>query len=391
MVFPLQIRPTWAEVNLDNLEHNIREFRRCISSRTAIMAVVKANAYGHGAIEVSRVAQEQGVSFFGAAVLEEGIALRRAGIKKPILLFRHVPLEQGDELLKFNLTAAVFTMDAAEAFSAKGAACGKKIPVHIKVDTGMGCVGVQPRDALAFIRRVDLLPGLKIDGLFTHFAAADEADKSYAYDQFRLFQEVAAACRASGIKINLHHTANTAATIDLPETHLDMVRVGIGLHGCYPSSDVNHEKVKLRPVLSFKTKIIHLKKVPPGSAISYGCTYRAPEEALIATLTAGYGDGYPRILSNRGEVLVRGRRVPVVGRVCMDQMMLRVDAVPEARVGDDVVIYGEQDGETVSVDEIAALTGTINYEILCAVDKKRVPRVYFQKGEVVGVRDILDG
>ncbi|MGI6096882.1 MAG: alanine racemase [Dethiobacteria bacterium] len=384
-----EIRATRAEIDLDNLGHNLREFRRYLSPQTRIMAVVKADAYGHGAVEVSRAALEHGAQSLGVAALEEGIELRCAGIKAPILLLGYTPASQGKKLIQYGLEATVFTWETAAAFSGEGVAAGRPVPVHIKIDTGMGRIGVQHQDALSFIRRVSELPGLEIKGIFTHFATADEEDKSYAYEQFRRFKEIIAACRASRIKIPLLHAANTAAAIDLPETHLDLVRLGIGLYGCYPSPLIKKEKVKLAPVLSFKTRIVYLKKVPAGSAISYGCTYHTSRESLIATVPVGYGDGYPRILSNRAEALLHGCRVPVVGRVCMDQLMLRVDEVPDVAVGDEVVLYGQQGESVVGVDEIAHLAGTINYEVLCAVSK-RVPRLYYSGGKLAAVRDFLN-
>jgi alanine racemase len=378
----------WAEVDLSAIAHNVCELRRRADPTAKLMAVVKADGYGHGAVEVARTALANGAEWLGVARLPEAIALREAGFGVPILVFGYTPPAEAGRLIDYDLRQSVYSTAAARAYSTAAAARGRRLRVHLKVDTGMGRLGTVPaalsgktpghavgedfiREATAIVR----LPGLSAEGIFTHFAAADSADTSSAERQLALFLEVLAALRAAGLEFAMRHAANSAAMIQLPSSHLDLVRPGIALYGLKPSEEVNLAGISLKPAMALKTRIIHLKSVPAGTCISYGMTYRTPSPTVIATIPAGYADGYRRMFSSRGRMLVHGRRVPVVGRVCMDLTMLDVGAVPDIQMEDEVVIFGRQGNEFISADDLAREIGTINYEIVCDLTA-RVPRVY---------------
>ena len=390
MKVPMEIshylgRPTWADINLSHLASNVREFRNFLPDTVKLLAVVKADAYGHGACEVAEVALQEGASMLGVASLEEGAALRQRGIKSPILILGCTDPRQNLSLLEMQLTPTVFSWEAASSFSQQAQARGKRAAIHVKIDTGMGRLGLaDPRDTIAFLERVAALPGIILEGVYTHFAAADEKDKSFTRNQLHLFNSILSACKERGIEVPLKHAANSAAALELPETHLDMVRIGIGLYGCYPSREKNNQ-VKLLPVMSLKSRIIFLKKVSAGTPVSYGRTYFAPHDTTIATVPLGYGDGYSRLLSNKGFMLVQGRRVPIAGRICMDHTMLDVGKIPFVQEGDEVVAFGRQGHEELDVEEIAEQLGTISYEVLCNIGS-RVPRVYWRDGRVESIR-----
>jgi alanine racemase len=373
----------WAEIDLAAIAHNVRELRRLIGDKVQLMVAVKANAYGHGAVEVARAALESGADQLGVARVEEGVALRRAGIEAPILILGYTPPDNASDLIEHRLMPTVYALESARAFSAAATAVNRSIAFHIKVDSGMGRLGV-PCDALqldisqqpvAAIKAILQLPGLDFQGLCTHFATADHGDKTFAHRQFSRFQALVADLKAAGIAIPIKHAANSGAIIDMPETHLDMVRAGISLYGLAPSGEVDLGRIDLRPALALKARIIHLKTVPAGTRISYGGTWTSPSATTIATIPVGYGDGYNRRLSNRGQMLVKGKRTPVVGRVCMDLTMLDVGHIDDVKVGDEAVLIGRQGEEEISADEIAELLGTINYEVVTAL-MARVERVY---------------
>lgn len=465
-------RPTWVEVSLDALRSNIRAFQRALPAGMHIMAVVKADAYGHGAEHVVREAMACGVDYFGVACMDEGLKLRRSGVKAPILVLGYTPPEGIPLAARHDLTLTVFqdelweALDAmgsgrdekygwpgpaesvtavdvmnvgesAEAFESanamKGAAVEiaytiegangfksvnegqslhavhaaesanavrhlqgmastegpRKLKVHIKIDTGMGRLGLQPDDeAIAFVEKALAHPWLDVEGIFTHFACADEADKSYTYEQHRKFDRIVEHFRKRGVEFRYVHTGNSAAGIDCPELSYNMVRLGISLYGLYPSEEVNRERVALEPVMSVKTKMVHIKTLPPGSGISYGIAYRTQGEETIATLPIGYADGYSRLLSGHVQALVRGRRVPVVGRICMDQCMVNVTGIDEPTGDEEVVLLGRQQDEAITAEELASIMGTIHYEIPCMVSH-RVPRVYIRGGKRVAVTNPL--
>jgi alanine racemase len=378
----------WAEVDLSAIAHNVRELRRCADPKAKVMAVVKANGYGHGAVEVARTALANGAEWLGVARMPEAIPLREAGFGVPIMVFGYTPPADAGRLIDYDLRQSVYSLSAARAYSAAAAARGKRIRVHLKVDTGMSRLGMvpaalsekTPRHAVGedFIHEataIARLPGLDAEGIFTHFAASDSADTTYTKQQLALFLDALSALRAAGLEFAFRHAANSAAVIALPETHLDLVRPGIALYGLRPSDEVDLTSISLQPAMALKARIIHLKSVPAGACISYGMTYRTPAPTVIATIPAGYADGYCRRLSSRGGMLVGGRRVPVVGRVCMDLTMLDVGAVPDACIEDEVVIFGRQGSACISADDLARELGTINYEIVCGL-AARVPRVY---------------
>ncbi|MDW7650747.1 MAG: alanine racemase [Bacillota bacterium] len=378
--FPL--RPAWAEVDLSAIAHNVSQFRKHVSSQTRLMAIVKADGYGHGAVEVAREAVAAGISFLGVGMVEEAVQLRDSGLDTPILILGFTPKNYAPYLCEYNLTPTVFTPDEAEAFSQAAVKSGRTLNVHVKVDTGMGRVGCFPcEEADDFIMYVAGLPGLHVTGLYTHFASADHSDKGYAKWQFGRYMQLVRRLEERGMRIPVKHAANSAAAISMPETHLDLVRVGISLYGLYPSDEVSRDEICLRPAMSLKAQIIYVKDVPAGTSISYGSTYVAAEPSRIGTLPLGYGDGYRRGLSNRGQVLVRGQRVPVVGRVCMDQTLVNISGVEGAAAGDEVVLFGRQDHALLPVDEVARWLDTINYEVVTSISR-RVPRIYLKETEI---------
>jgi alanine racemase len=378
----------WAEIDLGAIAGNVRELRRLTDPRAKVMAVVKADGYGHGACEVARTALAAGAEWLGVARLHEAVRLRESGLAAPLMVLGYTPPEDAKRLVEFDLRQSVYSLAAAEAYAAEARRRGGRVRVHLKVDTGMGRLGLVPAalagvggpgpvgDELARTAgAIARLPGLEVEGIFTHFAASDSADKTHARGQLRLFLEVLERLRRDGLEFAVRHAANSAAVIDLPESHLDLVRPGIALYGLRPSDEVDLTRIRLTPAMALKTRIVHLKQVPAGTCVSYGLTHRTPSPTVIATIPTGYADGYRRLLSSRGEMLVGGRRVPVVGRVCMDLTMLDVGAVPSPRVEDEVVIFGRQGDEAITADDLARALGTINYEIVCDLTP-RVVRIY---------------
>ncbi len=372
-------RPTWIEIDVNRLAGNIRRFREFLPGHVQIMAVVKADGYGHGALPVSEVALSEGASMLGVASLEEGAHLRQNRIAAPILILGYTDPRKNRLLLELDLLPTIFHWESAYSLSQQALGMGKRMPVHVKLDTGMGRLGLRNiRNAIGFLESVYNLPGITLKGVYTHFATADDhEDESFALEQLQRFEEILKACRDKGLDIKVKHAANTAAALKYPRSHLDMVRIGIGLYGCYPGNGVERSFVKLLPVMSFKSRIVFLKKVPAGTPISYGRSFITRGDTRIATVPLGYGDGYSRMFSNRGAMLVRGKKVPVAGRVCMDLTMLDVGKVPQVHKGDEVVVFGEQGGESILVDDLAEQLGTIHYEVLCSAGK-RVPRFYLQ-------------
>ncbi len=370
----------WAEVDLKAIAHNIRELRRITNPKTRFMAVVKANAYGHGIIEVARESLENGAEALGVANIEEGIQLRKAGIDAPVLIFGYTPPMHVKKLIEFDLTQTVYSYETSRALSQSAAKYGKKIKVHIKVDTGMGRLGLLmgiKDNSLTEVESISRLPMLELEGIYTHFATADESERSYAGKQFEIFMDILNQLRIAGLEIPVTHAANSAAIINMPETHLDMVRAGISIYGLYTSEEVDRSIIKLKPAMELKTKIIHLKKVPAGFKVSYGTTYETEKPTTIATVSIGYADGLNRLLSSKGRMLVCGHSAPIVGRVCMDMTMLDVGEIPEVVMEQEVVVFGKQGNASISVDEIASTINTINYEVVSTI-MERVPRIYLR-------------
>jgi len=386
---PPDLHRTWVEISLENMAHNVREYRRILGEDVRIMAVVKADAYGHGAPEVSHALLEAGVNYLGVAFFEEAVELRKAGIEAPIMLMGYTSPSHVDLVLEYRLTPTVFSVEVARALSCEATRRGVTVPVHVKVDTGMGRVGFLPHEASGCMKEISELPGLHVEGVMTHLSSADEEALDYTSRQMEIFRSFLEQCREMGIHPYLVHAANSAAAVRLEESQGNMVRLGLSLYGHYPSLAVSSlNTVSLKPALEFKSRVINVKKVPPGTCISYGCAYCTGDEEVIATVPAGYADGFNRLLSNRGEVLVKGKRVPVVGKVCMDFFMVKVTGIEGVEVGDEVVMYGKQREEEITVDEVAGLLDTIPYEVLCAINK-RVPRLYYRNGSLVAYTDLL--
>lgn len=365
-------RPTWADIDLGNLAHNYRQLRRCLDPKTEMMVTVKADAYGHGLIPVSRKLIDCGVDFLGVASIDEGIKLREAGITSPILVLGMVLKGDIDPLFEYDLATAVCEMQLAKALNAKARSLKKKINIHVKVDTGMGRIGVKHEDALGLVREIAKLSNLFIEGIFTHFAFAD-MNKKFTLYQLRLFERLVKDLNNSGIRIPLVHAANSMGVLDYKHSHFNMVRPGLVIYGIYPKENV---KINLKPVLSLKTRVVFVKKVPAGVGISYGHEYTTPKSTTIVTLPIGYGDGYPRNLSNRAPVLIKGKRFKICGRICMDQIMVDVGRL-NVKVEDEVVLIGSQKKGRITAEELAQLSATIPYEIVCGLGS-RIPRVYLK-------------
>jgi alanine racemase len=362
-------RPAWIEIDLSLLEENYNFIRRKINKKTKIAAVVKANAYGHGAFRVAQKLSQLGVEYFCVGSPDEGIELRRAGIKEPILVLAEVLKSQYDDIIKADLIQTAASRETLKSLNKAGAKAEKKIRVHLKVDTGMGRIGFFPEELVEVYKLALELKNIKIEGLFSHLARADEEDKEFSYQQLQRFKSALNELKDAGFKLPLLHIANSAAVIDLNNTSLDIVRPGIMLYGLLPSGELNKE-ADLKPLLSFKTKIVQLRELPADSTVSYGSTYKTESREKIAVLPIGYKDGYPRLLSNQGEVLIKGKRAPIRGRVCMGQTIVSVDQIENVAVGDEVVLIGKQGNEEITATEIAEICGTINYEIVCNLSER---------------------
>lgn len=381
-------RPAWAEINLDNLENNIKEIRR-VSKSKDIIAVIKADGYGHGALDIAPTLLENGATRIAVAVISEAVELREGGITCPIMILGFTPPTFADELIDYDIEQTVFTYDLAKALSDAAVKKNKKAKIHIALDTGMGRIGFFPDEkGVEEVYKISKLPNIILEGLFSHFATADEKDKKYTYLQVQKYNWFYNRLTEKHVKINIRHVANSAAIMDMPEVHYDAVRPGIILYGYYPSDEVNKDKIKLKPVMSLKTNIVHIKELEPGMSVSYGREFRAGRKTTIATIPIGYADGYTRLLFNKAKVIINGRFAPVVGRICMDQCMVDITDIDNVNVGDEVILLGEDNGLKFDADDIAELLGTINYEVTCMVGK-RIPRVYIKNNKVIKVRNYV--
>ncbi|MBU6390888.1 MAG: alanine racemase [Planctomycetota bacterium] len=367
-------RPTWVEVDLGALKHNLLAIRKQIGPHVKIMGIVKADAYGHGDYEVCKVLLNNGVEMLGIAILEEGIQLRDRGINAPLLLLGGIFEDQIDAVIQYDLIPTVYDLKLAETLSKRANYFNKAVKIHIYVDTGMGSIGVMYHKAVEFIKYIKDMKGLFIDGIYTHCSCSDEKESEYTYLQIKRFKDVLAALDAIEVRVPLRHMANSGAIIGYPDAYLNMVRPGLSLYGLYPSEDVPRD-IGIKPVMSFKTRIIHIKDMEPGDFVSYGRTYRVTVPTRVATLPLGYDDGYNRLLSNHGKVIIKGVKVPIIGRICMDQCFVDVTSIKDVSVGDEVVLYGRQGQETISIESIANQLNTISYEVVCNMSK-RVPRIY---------------
>lgn len=369
----------WVEIDLDSFRHNWNEIRRLVGDGVRVMQVVKADAYGHGAIEISRAALKNGVSCLGVANADEGVQLRVSGISAPIVILSPSTVSEIDEIIKYSLTPCVSDLSFARELDRRCAGRDERLAVHVEVDTGMGRGGLLYRDAVDAIETIAGLEHVVIEGVFSHFSVSECIDDDYNHLQGRLFRELLDELEKRGIDIPLKHLSNSGGVINFPEYHFNLVRPGIMTYGIHPGRETG-PRVNLIPVMTFKTTILLMKEVNAGYSIGYGRTYRTGGPARIATIPVGYGDGYGVILSNRSEALVRGRRVPVVGRISMDMCILDVTDVPGCDVGDEVVLLGRQESASLPAEEIAEKSSTIGYEVVCALGK-RAPRVFLNRGE----------
>ncbi len=377
-------RPTSVEINLSAIDNNFESIKQLISSETLFMAVVKADGYGHGAVQVSKEALECGADRLGVALPEEGIVLRKAGIKAPIQILGEIHPLASLMVIENDLIPTLCSTVVADALGREAGRLGQRIKVHIKVDTGMNRLGLSVNDVPDFLGYLKQYPSLEVEGIFTHFACADDPDSDYTQKQLSSFRKLLSKLESSGSRFSLKHAANSAATIFSPETHLDMVRIGIALYGLHPSEETKN-KINLEPVFSLISVVSQLKSISAGEGASYGLTYKAAQDTRLALLPLGYGDGYTRLLSNKAEVVIANQRFPVVGNVCMDQSLVEVGEANNIEVGDEVVLIGKQGGQEISADELAGILGTINYEITCMINK-RVPRRYQENTKKEGSR-----
>lgn len=380
-----------AAIDLDAICSNILNTRAVLDPKTKIMAVIKADGYGHGAIPIARVL-DSFVEAYGVAILEEAVELRKAGIKKPILILGAISKEQISIVVAYDITCVVFSSEFAKEVSKEAEKQKKTAKIHIKLDTGMGRIGYQPtKESIADIVKLSHYKNLEIEGLFTHFAKADYYDKSYTKKQLELYIEFADKLQEKGIVPPIKHVSNSAGIIDLPEANFNMVRSGITTYGLYPSDEVKKENLALKPAMELKTHISHIKKLGKGHGIGYGATFITQQDTIVATLPIGYADGYPRSLSNKGKVLIHDQFAPIIGRICMDQFMVDVTKINGVKVGDEVILVGKDKTNSISVEEVANLSESFNYEFVCDVSK-RVPRIYYKDGKPFLIRrdgDIL--
>ena len=378
---------TWAEVDLDAIAHNFRAARNHLPKDMKLLVTVKANAYGHGALRVAQLLQNR-VDYFALATMDEAVQLRQAGIRTPLLILGPVQPADYDRAAKYDVALTVSSLQEAGAISACGVSCGKKITVHMALDTGMSRIGFPcTEEAARQIRQAAALPGIYAEGIFSHFALSDSPDKSYANLQTENFRRMLAAI---GVDFPIRHLYNSAAIVDMPP-EFDMAREGIILYGLLPSDTVDLSRIGgIKPAMALRSHVSFVKTLPAGTPISYGCTYCADRESVIATVMAGDADGGPRLLSNRGEVIIRGMKAPIVGRVCMDQLMVDVTHIPGVQPGDTVTIFGTDGEATITADEVAEKARTIGYELVSGI-APRVPRVYLKNGEVDSIARTLPG
>ncbi len=367
-------RPTWVEIDLHALKHNLSAIQKKVGPQVKILGIVKADAYGHGDYEISRVLLNHGAEMLGIAIPEEGIHLRDKGIQAQLLLLGGIFEDQIDAVIQYNLVPTVYDLKLAEVLSKKAQRLKKIVDVHVYVDTGMGSIGVRFDMAVEFVKSLHGMKNLFIGGIYTHCSSSDEKDPAYTNLQTKRFRDVLTTLDAMKIDIPLKHMANSAAIIGYPDTYFIMVRPGLSLYGLYPSEEVSRD-IGIRHVMSFKTKVIHIKDMQPGDVMGYGRTCRITKPTRVATLPFGYDDGYNRLLSSQGNVIIRGTKASIIGRVCMDQCFVDVSHIKDVSVEDEVVVYGSQGQETISIESIAKQLNTIPYEVTCNVSK-RVPRIY---------------
>lgn len=380
------MRPVWAEIDLDILANNMKNIKK-LAGNKEVIAVVKADAYGHGALDVAPCLLENGASRLAVAMLTEAIELRNNNIKAPIMILGYTPLDLGEELINFDIEQTIYDLDYARELSSLAIKLNKKAKVHIAIDTGMGRIGFLPtNESFNSICEIYSLDGLDVVGIFTHFSSSDEADKEYTQYQFNQIYDFIRKLENKGINIPLKHASNSAAIIDLPNTYLDAVRAGIILYGYYPSNEVKKENLSIKPALTLKAKIAHVKELESNMYISYNRTFKTSRKSKIATIPIGYADGYIRTLKHDAKIIVNGQLAPIVGNICMDQFMIDVTDIPNVKTGDEVILLGESNGIKFNADYIAKCMNSINYEVLCLL-KKRVPRAYIKSGQIIHVKN----
>jgi alanine racemase len=384
-----QYKRVYAEVNLDAVHYNMEQMRQKTAPDTRIMGIIKADGYGHGAVQIGRELETLDYVFgYGVATAEEAFILREAGLHKPILVLGYTFPYAYEEMIEKEIRPAVFRYDTLDELNACAERLGKNAKIHIKVDTGMSRIGIRPDESgLQFVKKALSCEALEVEGVFTHFAKADEADKTSAYRQIDLMSQFIDKAEAdTGFRIPIKHCSNSAGILEIREANMDMVRAGITLYGLWPSEEVSRDSISLRPLLSLKSRIVCIKEVDAGGQISYGGIYTAEKNMRVATIPVGYGDGYPRGLSGKGCVLICGKRAPILGRVCMDQFMVSVEEIPEAEEGMEVTLIGKDQDEQITMEEIGALSGRFNYELACNLGK-RIPRVYVKNGRITDTKD----
>ncbi|MBD5485337.1 MAG: alanine racemase [Lachnospiraceae bacterium] len=382
----------YAAIDLDAVCYNMEQMHGNLSAHTKIIGVIKTDGYGHGAVQIGRELEQMDYVFgYAVATAEEALILRHAGLRKPILILGYTFPYCYEDLIRQDIRPAVFRDDTIDELAACARRLGKSAKVHVKVDTGMTRVGIRPDESgLAFVDKVLHTEGIELEGMFTHFARADERDKTAAMEQLTKIRDfMNLAEKESGYRIPVKHCANSAGLIEIREADMDVVRAGITLYGLWPSSEVSRNIVNLQPVLSLKSHIVYIKEVEAGVPVSYGGTYVTPKRMRIATIPVGYGDGYPRGLSGKGYVLIRGKRAPIIGRVCMDQFMVSVEEIPEAAEGDEVTMIGTDGKERITMEELGELSGRFNYELACDLGK-RIPRVYLKNGRITATKDYYE-
>ncbi len=379
----------YAAVDLDAVEKNMEAMKAGLTEGTAIMGIVKTDGYGHGAVPVAK-AIDSYVSAYGVATIDEAINLRKHGITKPVLILGVTHESHNEELIRYEIRSAVFQKKQALALSQTAVSMGRPALIHLALDTGMSRIGMKAHEASADLAmEISRLPGIVVEGIFTHFARADETDKTSAGKQLKEYLDFVKLLESRGLQIPIKHISNSAGIIDMKEANCDMVRAGISIYGLYPSDEVDKKNIRLHPAMELKSCITCIRTIEPGTAVSYGGTFVAVRPTVVATVPVGYGDGYPRSLSGKGRVLIRGKSAPILGRVCMDQMMVDITEIPEAEEDDEVTLMGRDGSEEITAEELARLGEGFHYEIICCIGK-RIPRVYIKNGKQAGKKDYFD-
>lgn len=381
-----------AEIDLDAVVYNMEQMHCNLAPGTQIMGVIKTDAYGHGAVQIGREIEKLPYVFgFAVATAEEALILRRCGLKKPILVLGYVFPYAYEDMIREEIRLTVFKSDMLKEIDACAAKLSKKALLHIKTDTAMSRIGIKPdAEGVAFIRECLSMEHVTVEGIFTHFAKADETDKTAVSEQLEKYKAfLKTAEKETGYSFPIRHCSNSAGIVELPQANMDMVRAGITLYGLWPSEEVSREIISLKPVLSLKSHIVYVKEIEAGTCVSYGGTFCAKQTMKLATIPVGYGDGYPRGLSNKGTVLIKGMRAPICGRVCMDQFMVDVTDIPGVTDGDEVTLIGADGNDCISMEELGGLSGRFNYELACDLGK-RIPRVFYREGEIAGTKDYYD-